>query len=161
MAARPPHQEVIQFAYRYVHKSARLVHPDSTAGPGACEHGGVPVGRPQGINPRIFIELAPNARVNAYAARSAATDPQVSHPSPHPLETCPKTNPRCALKAFEIRALAERGATVVLPVASVEQHGPALPVNVNLRYPPPPPRHHLWLWPAPLLQLHKLVEIPL
>eukprot|EP01052_Picozoa_sp_SAG31_P011660 SAG31_NODE_664_length_12996_cov_4.853997_7_plen_124_part_00 len=35
------------------------------------------------------------------------------------------------LKAFELRALAERNTTVVLPVASVEQHGPALPVNVD------------------------------
>ena len=28
------------------------------------------------------------------------------------------------LKAYELRALAERDTTVVLPVASVEQHGP-------------------------------------
>ncbi len=33
--------------------------------------------------------------------------------------------------AEEIRALADAGATVVLPVASMEQHGPHLPVGVD------------------------------
>eukprot|EP01047_Picozoa_sp_COSAG01_P075652 COSAG01_NODE_13028_length_1646_cov_3.340013_2_plen_311_part_00 len=35
------------------------------------------------------------------------------------------------LKAFELRRLAEEGATVLQPVASIEQHGPALPVRVD------------------------------
>ena len=35
------------------------------------------------------------------------------------------------LKAFELRKLAEEGCTVVQPVASIEQHGPALPVKVD------------------------------
>ena len=35
------------------------------------------------------------------------------------------------LKAHELRSLAERGATVVLPVGSMEQHGPHLPVQVD------------------------------
>ena len=35
------------------------------------------------------------------------------------------------LKAGELRALAERDAIVVLPVAAMEQHGPHLPVMVD------------------------------
>jgi creatinine amidohydrolase len=35
------------------------------------------------------------------------------------------------LKAHELRALAERGATVIMPVGSMEQHGPHLPVQVD------------------------------
>lgn len=35
------------------------------------------------------------------------------------------------LKAHELRTLAERGATVILPVGSMEQHGPHLPVQVD------------------------------
>lgn len=37
------------------------------------------------------------------------------------------------LKAHELRALAERGAVVILPVAAIEQHGPHLPVNTDMR----------------------------
>jgi creatinine amidohydrolase len=37
------------------------------------------------------------------------------------------------LKAHELRALAERGACVILPVASIEQHGPHLPVMTDTR----------------------------
>lgn len=37
------------------------------------------------------------------------------------------------LKAHELRALAERGATVIMPVGSMEQHGPHLPVQVDTR----------------------------
>lgn len=35
------------------------------------------------------------------------------------------------LKAHQLRALAERGAAVILPVASIEQHGPHLPVMTD------------------------------
>ena len=35
------------------------------------------------------------------------------------------------LKAHELRTLAQRGATVLVPVGSVEQHGPHLPVQVD------------------------------
>jgi len=35
------------------------------------------------------------------------------------------------LKAHELRALAERGATVIMPVGAMEQHGPHLPVQVD------------------------------
>src|ERR671919_1543432 len=35
------------------------------------------------------------------------------------------------LKASELRALAERDAIVVVPVAAIEQHGPHLPVMVD------------------------------
>ena len=35
------------------------------------------------------------------------------------------------MKAFELRALAEHGYTVLFPVASTEQHGPGLPVGVD------------------------------
>lgn len=38
---------------------------------------------------------------------------------------------RC--KAHELRALADEGAAVVLPVAAIEQHGPHLPVWVDTR----------------------------
>jgi creatinine amidohydrolase len=37
------------------------------------------------------------------------------------------------LKAHELRALAEQGAVVILPVASIEQHGPHLPTMVDTR----------------------------
>ena len=37
------------------------------------------------------------------------------------------------LKAHELRALADRGAAVILPVASIEQHGPHLPVMTDTR----------------------------
>lgn len=37
------------------------------------------------------------------------------------------------LKAHELRALAERNAVVMLPVAAIEQHGPHLPVMVDTR----------------------------
>ncbi|MCB1740946.1 MAG: creatininase family protein [Gammaproteobacteria bacterium] len=37
------------------------------------------------------------------------------------------------LKAHELRALAERDAVVVVPVAAMEQHGPHLPVQVDSR----------------------------
>ena len=36
-----------------------------------------------------------------------------------------------SLKAAELRALAEREAVVILPVAAIEQHGPHLPVMVD------------------------------
>jgi creatinine amidohydrolase len=36
-----------------------------------------------------------------------------------------------SLKAAELRALAERDAVVILPVAAIEQHGPHLPVMVD------------------------------
>lgn len=35
------------------------------------------------------------------------------------------------LRAHELRTLAERGATVIMPVGSIEQHGPHLPVQVD------------------------------
>ena len=35
------------------------------------------------------------------------------------------------MKAWELRAKAERNASVILPCASMEQHGPHLPVNVD------------------------------
>lgn len=35
------------------------------------------------------------------------------------------------LKAHELRALAEKGAVVILPVASIEQHGPHLPTMTD------------------------------
>ncbi|MFO7855607.1 MAG: creatininase family protein [Paracoccaceae bacterium] len=37
------------------------------------------------------------------------------------------------LKAHELRALAAEGAAVILPVASIEQHGPHLPVMTDTR----------------------------
>ena len=37
------------------------------------------------------------------------------------------------MKAQELRALAERNAVVILPVASIEQHGPHLPTMVDTR----------------------------
>ena len=37
------------------------------------------------------------------------------------------------LKAHELRVLAERNAVVILPVASIEQHGPHLPVMTDTR----------------------------
>ena len=37
------------------------------------------------------------------------------------------------LKAHEVRALAARNAVVILPVASIEQHGPHLPVMTDTR----------------------------
>jgi creatinine amidohydrolase len=37
------------------------------------------------------------------------------------------------LKAHELRALADRGACVILPIASIEQHGPHLPVMTDTR----------------------------
>ena len=37
------------------------------------------------------------------------------------------------LKAQELRALAEQGAVVILPVASIEQHGPHLPTMTDTR----------------------------
>ncbi|MEM7748984.1 MAG: creatininase family protein [Pseudomonadota bacterium] len=37
------------------------------------------------------------------------------------------------LKAHELRALAEKDAVVILPVASIEQHGPHLPVMTDTR----------------------------
>ena len=37
------------------------------------------------------------------------------------------------LKAHELRALAEQGAVVILPVASIEQHGPHLPTMTDTR----------------------------
>ena len=37
------------------------------------------------------------------------------------------------LKAHELRALAERDACVILPIASIEQHGPHLPVMTDTR----------------------------
>ncbi|MEC7257339.1 MAG: creatininase family protein [Pseudomonadota bacterium] len=37
------------------------------------------------------------------------------------------------LKAHELRALAERNAVVILPIASIEQHGPHLPVMTDTR----------------------------
>ena len=37
------------------------------------------------------------------------------------------------LKAQELRRLAEEGAVVIIPVASIEQHGPHLPVMVDTR----------------------------
>ncbi len=37
------------------------------------------------------------------------------------------------LKAHELRALAERNACVILPIASIEQHGPHLPVMTDTR----------------------------
>ncbi|MDU8926355.1 creatininase family protein [Alisedimentitalea sp. MJ-SS2] len=37
------------------------------------------------------------------------------------------------LKAHELRALAEQDAVVILPVASIEQHGPHLPTMVDTR----------------------------
>ena len=36
------------------------------------------------------------------------------------------------LKAYELRSLAERDALVIQPVASLEQHGPHLPVQVDV-----------------------------
>jgi len=37
------------------------------------------------------------------------------------------------LKAHELRALAEKDAVVILPVASIEQHGPHLPIMTDTR----------------------------
>jgi creatinine amidohydrolase len=37
------------------------------------------------------------------------------------------------MKAHEVRALAERNAVVILPVASIEQHGPHLPTMTDTR----------------------------
>ena len=37
------------------------------------------------------------------------------------------------LKAQELRALADQNAVVILPVASIEQHGPHLPVMTDTR----------------------------
>lgn len=37
------------------------------------------------------------------------------------------------MKAHELRALAEAGAVVILPIASIEQHGPHLPVMTDTR----------------------------
>ena len=37
------------------------------------------------------------------------------------------------LKAHELRALAEQGAVVILPIASIEQHGPHLPTMTDTR----------------------------
>lgn len=37
------------------------------------------------------------------------------------------------MKAQELRALAERGAVVILPIASIEQHGPHLPTMTDTR----------------------------
>jgi creatinine amidohydrolase len=37
------------------------------------------------------------------------------------------------LKAHELRALAEKNAVVILPIASIEQHGPHLPVMTDTR----------------------------
>ena len=37
------------------------------------------------------------------------------------------------LKAQDLRALAERNAVVVIPIASIEQHGPHLPVETDTR----------------------------
>lgn len=37
------------------------------------------------------------------------------------------------LKAHELRALAEQNAVVILPIASIEQHGPHLPVMTDTR----------------------------
>ncbi|WP_137702146.1 creatininase family protein [Marimonas lutisalis] len=37
------------------------------------------------------------------------------------------------MKAQELRALAEKNAVVIIPVASIEQHGPHLPVMVDTR----------------------------
>lgn len=37
------------------------------------------------------------------------------------------------LKAHELRAMAERNAAIILPVASIEQHGPHLPVMTDTR----------------------------
>ncbi|MEO0730926.1 MAG: creatininase family protein, partial [Pseudomonadota bacterium] len=35
------------------------------------------------------------------------------------------------LKAHELRALADRGAAVIIPTAAIEQHGPHLPVMAD------------------------------
>lgn len=37
------------------------------------------------------------------------------------------------LKAHELRALANQNAVVILPIASIEQHGPHLPVMTDTR----------------------------
>ena len=37
------------------------------------------------------------------------------------------------LKAQDLRALAARNAAVILPIASIEQHGPHLPVMTDTR----------------------------
>ena len=37
------------------------------------------------------------------------------------------------LKAHELRALANDGAVVIIPIASIEQHGPHLPVMTDTR----------------------------
>ncbi|MEO0909953.1 MAG: creatininase family protein, partial [Pseudomonadota bacterium] len=37
------------------------------------------------------------------------------------------------LKAHELRALANENAVVILPIASIEQHGPHLPVMTDTR----------------------------
>ena len=37
------------------------------------------------------------------------------------------------LKAHELRALAAANAVVILPIASIEQHGPHLPVMTDTR----------------------------